>query len=199
MNFACDWCEKKLSSQQKLDKHKYENKVPCNLKCRDCDLKLVSKYLYKKHAKDCQYTKRPYPIATATQLNLQQTNGGARKRKSTQTNIGAVLKRNKAETTCGYFYILHTRRNQLLNENIYKVGRTTKTLAERLNGYEKHGKYLFTIFVEDCYDVEEMIKRKFNEEFEPQTREYGARCEYYRGDIKDMTMCAMKMLMNEEP
>lgn len=54
MSFVCDWCNKKLSSQQWLDHHKYKTIVPCNLICRNCNLKLGSKFLYKEHAKDCQ-------------------------------------------------------------------------------------------------------------------------------------------------
>lgn len=204
MSFVCDWCNKKLSSQQWLDKHQNELVVPCNLKCRNCDLTLSSKYLFRKHADECGVATDSTSTTDTDKTKPPPAKPKKRKRtppskkevvpRNNPGNKKQVLPRNKP----GYFYIVHTRRNQLLNENIFKVGKTQRSLNQRLHGYDKHSELLFSMRVHDCHYVETILKQRFGQEFEAQTEEYGVRCEYFRGDLTRMIQIAVETIIDEK-
>lgn len=48
MGFACEKCNKILSSRQRLEQH-LKKTVPCDLRCRDCDEKLLNRSAYYRH------------------------------------------------------------------------------------------------------------------------------------------------------
>jgi transcription elongation factor Elf1 len=48
--FQCLKCSKVLSSKRRLEEHLIKN-LPCNLECRVCEKKLLSKYKYYAHMK----------------------------------------------------------------------------------------------------------------------------------------------------
>jgi hypothetical protein len=55
-----------------------------------------------------------------------------------------------------YIYIVHERTFVKTNANIYKIGKT-KNIKNRLNGYSKGSKLLFTIPCNDCSLMETII------------------------------------------
>jgi hypothetical protein len=81
-------------------------------------------------------------------------------------------------------YIIHERTFVELNANIYKIGKT-KNIKNRLNGYAKGSKLLFSIACKDCTESENKILNylKNNDKY-IQVKEYGK--EYFQCDLKDL-------------
>jgi hypothetical protein len=81
-------------------------------------------------------------------------------------------------------YIIHERTFVELNANIYKIGKT-KNIKNRLNGYSKGSKLLFSIACKDCIESENKILNylKSNEKY-IHTKEYGN--EYFQCNLKDL-------------
>lgn len=82
-----------------------------------------------------------------------------------------------------YVYILQEREFIRLNENTYKIGRTSGGPHARFKGYPKDSKLLFLQNVTDSKTIEKQIKKVFKYKYIQMT-EYGL--EYFRGDINDM-------------
>ncbi len=80
----------------------------------------------------------------------------------------------------GYFYIVQER--EFLGTNNYKIGRTSD-VEDRLRGYSKNSKLIYSIKVDDQNEVESMLIEIFKDKF-IQKREYGR--EYFEGDINEM-------------
>lgn len=49
MSCYCDLCGKKFTSKHRQQYHKHQTKYPCNLKCRTCGVKLLTKKKYQQH------------------------------------------------------------------------------------------------------------------------------------------------------
>jgi len=68
-------------------------------------------------------------------------------------------------------------------EPIYKLGKTTKTIQERLQGYPKGSRLILCIEVEDCHEKEKKLLDKFRREFKLR-KDIGN--EYFEGDKQTM-------------
>ena len=79
--------------------------------------------------------------------------------------------------------------------NIYKIGRT-KNIKNRLNGYSKGSKLLFTIACKDSTESERKILKYLKEEKSRyiQAKEYGI--EYFKCELKEL-MNDIYKLVNE--
>lgn len=95
----------------------------------------------------------------------------------------------------GHVYIVWPRVCQRLNENIYKIGRTGRSIDDRLTGYPKHTKEMFSVEVEDQVTMETYIRNAFNEKFECEYEEYGS--EYFRGDLNEMIKLMKKIVCGD--
>jgi len=79
----------------------------------------------------------------------------------------------------GYIYLIHKKEYIDTNENVYKIGRTTRSIAERLNEYTKGSILIFSSQVNDCVIVEKLMILKFKMTFN-QLPTYGI--ESFNGD-----------------
>ena len=86
-------------------------------------------------------------------------------------------------TKLQFVYLIRLREQVRLNENIYKIGKTTQTPNKRLNGYPKHSELNMFIQVANCNKAEKNIIDRFDKVFNNQSQ-YGR--EYYKGDISLM-------------
>ncbi len=94
---------------------------------------------------------------------------------------------NKESNNTEYIYIVHERTFVKTNSNIYKIGKT-KNIKNRLNGYSKGSKLLFTIPCIDSTIMEKIILKYLKENNKYiQAKEYGN--EYF--------ICELNNLMND--
>jgi len=82
-----------------------------------------------------------------------------------------------------YIYLLQEREFIKTNENIFKIGMTTKKNYERFNQYPKGSILLFQIICNNCKHIEKIIIKIFKEKF-IQRKEVGT--EYFEGNYKIM-------------
>lgn len=80
-------------------------------------------------------------------------------------------------------YLLQEREFIKTKENIYKIGRTSRTIKKRLTGYPKKSKLIFHKEVQNSRNIEKIIKNKFCEEFK-QRKDIGT--EYFEGNVDKM-------------
>ncbi len=83
----------------------------------------------------------------------------------------------------GYLYMLKEREFIKTGESIYKIGKTTRALQQRMSEYPKNSMLFIAILCEDCHKSELSLLKKFR-------MEYNNRCdigkEYFEGDIQTM-------------
>lgn len=80
-------------------------------------------------------------------------------------------------------YIIHKRGHRIIYENIYKVGKTTQLMNERMRGYEKGSEILFETAVTDANVAEKLILEDLRTHFVSVEHD-GA--ESFRGDWRTM-------------
>lgn len=90
-----------------------------------------------------------------------------------------------------YVYIVRPREFIRLEEETYKIGKTTQSPNSRLAGYPKGSEVLAFVRVNDCSSIETIIKERFIEIF-TQRKEYGV--EYFTGDIDRMLEAFMNII-----
>ncbi len=91
---------------------------------------------------------------------------------------------NKESNNTEYIYIVHERTFVKMNANIYKIGKT-KNIKNRLNGYSKGSKLLFTIPCINSSIMEKIILKYLKEKTEYiQAKEYGN--EYFICDLNNL-------------
>lgn len=90
---------------------------------------------------------------------------------------------NISKMSKNYVYLLREREHIRLNEDTYKLGKTTQEPNSRLAGYPKGSEVILFIDVEDCHKTESTLIREFDTNFEHK-KEYGR--EYYNGDLNKM-------------
>lgn len=90
---------------------------------------------------------------------------------------------NKNKNT-GFIYIIKLREFCVSNEETYKIGRTLRTIKERMRGYPKNSKVIHNTKVFKPKVAERILIKKFIEKFEHKKEEYGN--EYFSGDINGM-------------
>lgn len=94
-----------------------------------------------------------------------------------------------------YNYIVQER--EFLNQNlpICKIGKTSRTIEERLKGYPKGTKIIIQIEVSDSTEIETMLKNEFKKVFKHRN-DIGS--EYFEGDIGHMVDYFCKIISKYE-
>ena len=92
-------------------------------------------------------------------------------------------------------YLLQEREFIKTKENIYKIGRSSRLIKERLKGYPKNSKLIFHKEVLNSRNIEKKIKTQFCEEFK-QRKDIGS--EYFEGDIIQMIKLYKKITQDKE-
>ena len=93
----------------------------------------------------------------------------------------AKLKTKKIEYN--YIYLLQTHHSIDMQENVYKIGKTTQQNIQRIRSYPKCSKLLLHMECNDCHESERILLTKFKTEFN-QIKKYGN--EYFEGNCEDM-------------
>ena len=82
-----------------------------------------------------------------------------------------------------YIYLLREREFVRLNENCYKIGRTSQDPVKRFEGYPKGSEIVLYIAVDNCLTAEKQLLAIFKNKFQ-QKKNYGT--EYFSGDKNEM-------------
>jgi len=82
-----------------------------------------------------------------------------------------------------YIYLLLTREHLLLNQNVYKIGKTTQDGDKRFKQYPKDSVLLLQIICTNCHNLETLIKNEFKIKYKHRD-DIGQ--EYFEGDYNDM-------------
>ncbi len=90
-----------------------------------------------------------------------------------------------------YIYLLQTREFFNTNQNIYKIGRTSKENLTRFNQYPKGSKLLFQMICERSNDKEKELLNKFRKKYN-EMKDIGN--EYFEGDYNEMIDDIYKVL-----
>jgi hypothetical protein len=93
-----------------------------------------------------------------------------------------------------YIYLLQEREFIKTNENIYKVGMTTKENHERFNQYPKGSILLFQMICNNCKNIENMVIKIFKDKF-INRKDIGN--EYFEGNYKHMMSIIYETISNE--
>lgn len=80
-----------------------------------------------------------------------------------------------------YLYIIRER--EFKSTNVYKIGRTTQQLHERIKAYPKDSELIISMQVENCVKMENTLKKLFKKQFIHRS-DIGA--EYFEGDVNLM-------------
>ena len=98
-----------------------------------------------------------------------------------------------------YIYLLREREFVRLNENCYKIGRTSQDPVKRFEGYPKGSEIVLYVAVENCLTAEKQLLTIFKTKFQ-QKKNYGT--EYFSGDknlmIRAILEVATKPLVDLE-
>ncbi len=101
-----------------------------------------------------------------------------------------IKRDNKMTTTTeGYVYMIHEREFMVQGQTVYKIGRTNNVLR-RFSQYPKGSRLLFTYYVSDMFEMENILKEKLFQKFKCR-RDVGI--EYFEGDYEDM----LNMMVSE--
>lgn len=82
----------------------------------------------------------------------------------------------------GYLYLLREREFIKTNELIFKVGKTTQNLYQRINKYPKDSELIMAIRVADCHTAETALLKELRRKY-IQRRDIGY--EYFEGDQQE--------------
>ena len=93
-----------------------------------------------------------------------------------------------------YIYLLREREFIKLNQEIYKIGMTTKSNYHRFLQYPKNSELLFQMKCNNCVKNEKTILKKFGEKYIKQT-DIGS--EYFEGNALEMINIIYNVIMNE--
>lgn len=72
MSFECNKCHKKMKRKFHLERHLFESKYPCDLRCRECEFVYETKKLFRQHLPKCEEQKRGRALVREQQLQLAQ-------------------------------------------------------------------------------------------------------------------------------
>jgi hypothetical protein len=93
-----------------------------------------------------------------------------------------------------YIYLLREREFIKLNQEIYKIGMTTKSNYGRFLQYPKNSELLFQMKCINCVKNERTILKKFENKYIKQT-DIGS--EYFEGNVLEMINIIYDVIMNE--
>jgi hypothetical protein len=109
-----------------------------------------------------------------------------------QESYNIFVNKDQNEDTQGYCYLIREREFIRMNENIYKIGKTTKEFSQRLAQYPKNSEVIMFIKYDNCHTTERTLLKYAREKF-VQQKKYGN--EYFLiDDIKDMMKIFLKPL-----
>ena len=91
-----------------------------------------------------------------------------------------------------YLYIIKEREFINSNENIYKIGHTTKGYVKRMKSYPKNSVVIFVIKVPNSSEYEKYVIKEFNKIFK-RRKDIGS--EYYEGDESRMIQKMTKSVL----
>ncbi len=94
-----------------------------------------------------------------------------------------------------HVYLIRIRENKRLEENVYKLGKSTG-VSNRMNSYPKGSEIYLIMAVYDCTKYEQLLMTKFKSLFKQRT-DYGR--EYFEGDIHIMMKEFNGIVMGIEP
>jgi septal ring factor EnvC (AmiA/AmiB activator) len=213
--FKCNKCNKEFKFQSDLIKHQ-NRKTPCNkekidLKCNLCNVNFkwpaekVRHEKTKKHLDNIHIENNHFQdniISNETKFNeltdkfnkiLNENKNLINENKNLTNKIDKLLlEHNLLKSNINnnlehheQIYIIHERTFVELNANIYKIGKT-KNIKNRLNGYSKGSKLLFSITCNNCTESENKILNylKNTESKYRHAKEYGN--EYFQCDLHDL-------------
>ena len=212
--YTCNKCNKGFKFDSELNRHK-NRKIQCNeskkeYKCDICNVAFKCPTEQQRHKKTKKHITNSNievkDIKNNEQIDFNKLQIDFNKLqinfdklqiefdKLTNENAKLVNENNLLKSNMNknvdhseYIYIIHERTFVELNANIYKIGKT-KNIKNRLNGYSKGSKLLFTIPCNDCSRMETIILNylKSNNNY-IQAKEYGN--EYF--------ICDLNILIND--
>ena len=195
--YKCFKCNKEFQYESKLNEHNSRktlcDKIKTELKCDICNIFFKCPYNQKIH----ETTKKH--ILNVNNYTVNSNNKLPLDYKDLQNKLDTIILKNnellnenkllKLNSNINLdhheqIYIIHERTFVELNANIYKIGKT-KNIKNRLNGYTKGSKLLFTIACKDCTESENKILNflKNNDKY-IHAKEYGN--EYFQCNLQDL-------------
>ena len=105
-----------------------------------------------------------------------------------------VVKSASPKTPKSYVYHIREREHIRMEEEVYKLGKTTQEPNSRLAGYPKDSEVVLYMDVLDCHKTEKTLMTEFDERFTSR-RDVGR--EYYEGDLNHMKRTFMDVASAE--
>ena len=143
--------------------------------CQRCGYATSVKIAFSKHLNrkyNCKPKLKNIPIEIVREAFSRYVADNTKTRDVVMTDVST-------EECRGYIYLLREREFIKTNEPIFKVGKTTQELQERISKYPKHSELLFAVKVKDCHNSEKTILKKMRKVFVSR-RDIGN--EYFEGD-----------------
>jgi len=138
----------------------------------------------------CDECESRFTTKGALTLHKKKIHNNINKMKEEMEILQSPKQSNKPK---GYesVYMAYLREFINSNQKIYKIGRTSQTVVERLKGYPKGSLMIQFCNVENNILIEKEIKEHFSVKFKQRT-DIGL--EYYEGELKDMIKEFQKIL-----
>ena len=172
--FQCKFCEHTFANQSNLDRHLNVSKKTACYILGTLKVSSVSNTVINNIEKiEQMVNENMTPILTPTPILKP-------------TPIPQMITVNNTNTKCHgfeYVYMIRLREFVRLNENTYKIGKTTRAPNERMGNYPKDSEVIVFIQVEDCHEMELRIMREFSKKF-IRRADYGD--EFFEGEVEEM-------------
>ncbi len=215
---VCIKCNKEFNTNQDLNRH-LSRKIPCDriLQCFKCLKEFKTKFNLERHKESCKISFEECVNnikngikndLNETKLNEKIINDLTNTNKELTNKLNDLTEKynkiilenkllkeniNKRLEHQEQIYIMHERTFVELDVNIYKIGKT-KNIKNRLNGYSKGSKLLFSIPCNNCTETERKILNflKNNNKY-IHAKEYGN--EYFKCNLQDLISDIYKLII----
>jgi hypothetical protein len=167
-------CKETFLSVKILINHQ-NKKIPCDFKCLNCPFKGKNRHQYYRHTQNGCILKE-YDESNKIYIDFPDNINDSIIKSEELYNAKDILPNE-------YIYLIRLREFVRLNEKTYKIGRTKRTLFERLQAYPKGSEFIVAHATKNSIKVEKDIKKHFINKY-TQMKEYGS--EYFQGDPKEM-------------
>lgn len=179
-NNICHYCNESFWSKSNVRKHIQNNCKVIRENERKTHNIFVDQLAQKYDKKFDDSTKQNKQIIEKLEkLEAQNKDLCNKISKISKKNDTSIIKMNDQNN----IYLIQEREFIKTEEDIYKIGKTTRDVEKRKKEYPKGSKMYFNTSVSDCHKCEDKIKEVFNEEF-VQRLDIGT--EYFEGNLKDM-------------
>lgn len=210
MSFTCENCNKIFSTKQNLENH-LNRKIKCSpettqrlenkkFECQYCQSKFTQKQNLKRHLLNgfCKGLINYVNITLKKDLELEDNKKKILEIENNLKNIDIEVENNQIseplnnKTTIkneikkvkGFIYILKEREFIKTNENIYKIGKTSKeNVIDRIKQYPNDSLLFGYWIIPDIDEFERLLKSSFRLKFKNK-KEIGT--EYFEGNIDEM-------------